>query len=244
MLRYILALNLFFVSIISSAQLSIVYDKDGFVNLREKPSIKSKIIGKIIEGQVFSISPFDDESPNSEWVKVWLPINPDPKINDFIKYKDINEDGYIHRSRIVSLEELIELKIVDNNPKKVSLKNDHLQVTIETKAFEKSQHNISKNKEGTMSIDDDSHYWGFKDQIPKSEIKSIKIINDGINYNFPKTSIFGLYELNLEFTKVHIGQSNEIYLEMSGADGSESYEVVWCLKNNKIFSMTVMQIIP
>lgn len=239
--RRILALNLFFVSAMSNAQLSIVYDKDGFVNLRQKPNVK----GKIIEGQVFSISPFYDEStPKSDWVKVWLPINPDLKVKDFIKYKDINEDGYIHKSRILSLDELKDLKIINENSKKVSFKNNNLQVYIETKIFDKTQHKISKSKAAEIVIDNDLHVWGFQNQIPKIELKTIKFVKDGKTYIFPKEAIFGLYELDLELTKLYLGQKEEIYLVMSGADGSESYEAIWCLKDNKIFSLTLMQIIP
>jgi uncharacterized protein YgiM (DUF1202 family) len=44
-IKAILILNLFFAGLIAIAQISVVYDNDGFVNVREKPSVKSKITG-------------------------------------------------------------------------------------------------------------------------------------------------------------------------------------------------------
>ncbi|KIA99492.1 hypothetical protein OA93_04820 [Flavobacterium sp. KMS] len=243
-IKLLLILNLFFISSITKAQLAIVYDKDGYVNVREKPDLKSKITGKIIEGQVFCINTFDDERNNPEWLKIWYPINPDSKIKDFTKFRDIKEDGYIHKSRVFYLENLKEISFKNESSKKISVKNDTLQIYIESKPFEKEKHQIIKDNGGGLIIDKDAFYWGFLGQIPRNELKAIKVVTNNSSYSFPKEAISGLYELNLEFTKLYIGNKNEIYINLSGADGSDSYEVVWCLKNNKIYSMTIMQIIP
>jgi len=243
-IKAILILNLFFAGLISNAQISVVYDNDGFVNVREKPSVKSKITGKIIEGQAFCISPFDDENGDKEWAKVWYPINPDPKNKDFIRYKDIKEEGFVHKSRILEVEKLEGFSFRTDNPKKISLKTDHLQINIEIQSFEKANHQVARKKDGGFSIDRNPDYWGLQGEIPKNEVKNIKIATGNNSYVFPKNAFMGIYDLNLEFTKLYIGKKDELYLKMSGGDGSDSYEIIWCLKNHKIFSMTVMQIIP
>lgn len=239
MIKRILLLSLLFLSLISNAQLAIIYDKDGFVNLREKPNKTSKIIGKIIEGQVFCVSPFNDENPNKDWVQIWLPTEPDLNNKTFIKYTNIQEGGYIHKSRLFYLSGLKQYNFKNKKTGGVYLENDHFQVYVETKSFKKEKHIISKNKEGGFYIDKEP-YWGFLDMMPKIELEFIKFNS----YNFPKQAIFGLYELNLESAVLFKGKNDELYLNMSGADGSDSYEIIWCLKNNKIFSMTVMQTIP
>ena len=55
----------------SIAQLCVVYDADGFTNLREKPSIKATVLGTIIEGYAFAIaSYYQDENRSKEWVAI------------------------------------------------------------------------------------------------------------------------------------------------------------------------------
>jgi hypothetical protein len=243
-IKLLLILNLLFISSSTKAQLAIVYDKDGYVNVREKPGLKSKITGKIIEGQVFCINPFDDESVDAEWLKIWYPMNPDSKIKNFIKYKDIKEDGYIHKSRVSYLDNLKKLTFKNENSNKISFKDNNLKIYIESKPIDKNNHQIAKDSDGGLIIDKGLHYWGFLGQIPRNELKEIKVVSKGISYTFPKEAISGLYELNLELSGLYIGDKNEIYINLSGADGSDSYEVVWCLKNDKIYSMTTMQVIP
>ncbi|OXA88335.1 hypothetical protein [Flavobacterium hercynium] len=240
----VLTFTLFLLSFISHAQLAVIYDKDGYVNVRQGETVKSKVIEKIIEGQVFFISLYEDPEPKGEWLKVWLPVNPDPKIKEFLRYKSINEEGFIHKSRILYLNELKKLNLLNQNANKSTLKKDNLQVDVEIKAFDKTKHTISRIKDGGYIIDNKSDFWGFSNSIPRNEFKSIKIIQNNNTYNFPKEALAHLYDLNVEFTSLFLGKNGELYLIVSGGDGSESYEIIWCLKNNRIFSMTVMQTIP
>jgi hypothetical protein len=242
--RIKLAFALFFLSFISYAQLAVIYDKDGYVNVRQGETVKSKIIEKIVEGQVFYISSYEDSAPKKEWLKAWITVNPDPKIKDFLRYKNVNEEGYIHKSRICYLDGLKKLNLVNESLNKSSFKKSNLQVDVEIKPFDKTKHVISRIKDGGYTIDNTSDYWGFSNSIPRNEFKAIKIIQNSNIYIFPKEALAHLYDLNVEFASLFLGKNDELYLNVSGGDGSESYEIVWCLKNNKIFSMTVMQTIP
>ncbi|WP_026977764.1 hypothetical protein [Flavobacterium tegetincola] len=90
----------------------------------------------------------------------------------------------------------------------------------------------------------DPEQWGRYGVIPINEIKSVSVKTKAGVYYFPKNAFSKLYEINLDQTEVYIGKQKEIYLAVSGADGSDSYDAIWCLKNGKLFSMTVMQTIP
>ena len=74
----------------TSAQESLqgyINDTDGYTNIRENSNIESKIIGKILEGKIFTF--FIDKDSN--WWKVKT------------KNKLV---GYVHKSRIKSVQEL------------------------------------------------------------------------------------------------------------------------------------------
>ena len=75
-------------------------DPDGFTNIREKPDIKSEVIGKVLEGELFICYP--DSSSN------WWPVISGKKLK-----------GYVHKSRIKSLldltKEIIEFFRVFSN---------------------------------------------------------------------------------------------------------------------------------
>jgi uncharacterized protein YgiM (DUF1202 family) len=60
-----------------------VQDNDGYVNIREKATTSSKVIGTAKNGEYVCFVSFDEHDPN--WV--------------YIKYKGIS--GYIHKSRLV-----------------------------------------------------------------------------------------------------------------------------------------------
>lgn len=238
-----LILILFFLSFTANAQLSTAYDEDGYTNIRQTPSVKSKIIGKILEGQVFKINYFfEEENKNTEWVKIEFPINPDPKINDYIKCLGTNEEGFIHRSRIRNLEDLKQFKVNKINSYKVELKESGFTVVIETKPFNKSTHKI-KHFNNRTTIDNEIP-WGYFEHFETTEIKSISVKKDSVTYIFPKNSFSNLYHISTEFAQVAIGNKNEIYITIIGGDGSDTYNAIWCIKNNKIFSMTVVNAVP
>lgn len=235
---------LFFIFTDVYSQLAVIYDKDGYTNVRENASLKSKIIGKIFEGQVFAISPFNDENKNEEWVKVWFPEKQDSLIKNFIKSERTNENGYIHKSRIAYLSEMDQLKQKKYSDQKVSFDNNKLQIIVETKKFIKSEHKIQKLSDGNLKIDNRIKVWGFYGQIPRNQIQSIKLKTLNSIYIFPKEAISHLYEIILPYTQVFNGKKGDVYIAMSAGDGSDSYEIAWCVKNNEIYSMTVMQTIP
>ena len=63
-----------------------INDPDGYTNIRKQPSVESEIIGKLIEGEMFTYHP-----SNSNWWKV--------------EFKGVK--GFVHSSRI---ESVIEVK--------------------------------------------------------------------------------------------------------------------------------------
>ena len=220
------ALLLGFVPLLFSTQifaqdLAVVYDKDGYTNVRKSASATAPIIGKIKEGQVFCISPFDDDLKSKDWYSVWFPIKPQPDVKGYIRSDKTHQGGFVHKSRVTFLSDLPEL--------------DSETMTNETNVFRNDEIEIVVAVESYKSADNSQ---------PRNHLKSITLKTNAGFYQFPKSAINKLYEINLDQTKVYIGKELEVYIVTSNGDGSDSYKAMWCIKNNKLFSMTVMQTIP
>lgn len=227
------------VQCIHAQELAVIYDKDGYTNVRKSASAKAPIIGTIKEGQVFCISPFNDDFKNKDWFAVWFPIKQKTDIKDFIKSDDTKQGGFVNRSRITFLADLNEVAAEQVYEEKFIFKNQEFELSIETKAYQQKQGALGNN-----AMEKDPDQWGSYGITPKNEIKSVSVKSKSGLYYFPKNAFSKLYDINIDQTKVYVGKKKEIYLAVSGADGSYSYNAMWCLKNNKLFSMTVMQTIP
>ena len=224
---------------LKAQDLAVVYDKDGYTNVRKSASVKSPIIGKIKEGQVFCISPFNDDLKNKDWFAVWFPIKPKTNIKDFIKSDDTKEGGFVSRSRITFLSGFREVEAEPIAENKFIFKDEEFEISLETKVDQKEQGTLENLARKT-----DPAQWGSYGVTPKNELKSVSLKTKAGVYYFPKNAFSKLYDINLDQTRVYIGKKKEIYLAVSGADGSDSYNSIWCIKNGKLFSMTVMQTIP
>lgn len=236
---YLIGAFLLLYTMSHAQDLAVIYDKDGYTNVRKSTSVNSPIIGKIREGQVFSISPFNDEVESQDWFVVWFPIAPQTNVKDFIKSESTERSGFVHISRITLLNQLKQVKPQLVDSARIVFKNEEFEVSLETQSYQ----NPFGSKE-KLGLNKDSPQWGSFGRLPKKKLKSIRLKTKSGVYQFPRNAIIGLYEINLDQTKVYVGKKKEIYIATSNADGSENYDAIWCLKNGKIFSMTVMQTIP
>ena len=220
------AVLLGFVTLLFSTQifaqdLAVVYDKDGYTNVRKSASATSSVIGKIKEGQVFCISPFSDDLKRTDWYSVWFPINPLAGGDAYIKSEKIHQGGFVHKSRVTLLSDLQELDSETLNSERNVFRNDEIEIVVSVESNKPLDNIKSRN-----------------------QLKSITLKNKSGFYQLPKSAINKLYEINLDQTKVYIGKEREVYIVTNNADSSDSYQAIWCIKNNKLFSMTVMQTIP
>ena len=228
---------------ISVAQLAICYDDDQFTNIRQSPSFNSKIIGKIIEGQVFAISAYkQEENPTSDWFAISFPKTSNSSEKEYLKFDGEENTGYVHKSRLVKLENLKKLKITEINKNKVLHKEKDFQVSIETQIFKKSEHKIIRKKDGNYLIDGEKSYPYYGGNT--TEIKSITLKNKNSTYTFPKKSFKNYFMIDAAYSTVYKGTKEECYLAIDAGDGADGYSIVYCIKNNTIFSMTITSTLP
>ena len=190
------------------AQLAIIEDVDGYVNVRESSSVNSNIVYRLNSNEVFY---YDEENylESNEWLAVSinknkLSINLDPE------WKLIS--GFVHRSRIRPLQ---TLKIVTKNK---------FSFTVKTRKFTRKNKFIEE-RNGYMEFINGLHIWGVDGSVPYNEIKEISYkINDSL-YSIPEILFQDLYNVN---DKIVVYTNNELYFVLNkNSDGAGSYEIVW-----------------
>lgn len=227
----------------SIAQLSVCYDSDGYTNVRKSPSIHSKIIGKIIEGQVFSVAAYLEEGKSTEWIAINFSLASNLIKGRFLKFNGQENLGYIHKSRLVNLKNLTKLKTTEINDTEVVHSNENLQILIKTREFRKLTHKITKTQKGFFLVDGKKAYPYYgEDHL--AEIKDIILKVKNKTYSFPEESFKNFFRISASNTEVYKGNKEEYYLVFNAGDGADGYNLVYCLKNNTLFSMTVTSTLP
>lgn len=241
-MKILLFISLLFAEVYQ-AQLCIINDKDGYTNVREKPYQNSKIIGKIVEHQAFAIDSYvqDEENRSKDWIAVKFPINIDKK-SEFLKFEGDEKTGYIHKSRLVELESFPKFESKELNPNKVSHQKKDVEIIIETQIFNKAKHKITHSDKGFYDIDGEKvfNYYGGD----TTEIKNITVKSKNKTYNFPKTSFKNLMGIDVKNSVVYSGKKGELYIIFNAGDGGDSYNIIFCVKDNKLISRTITSTIP
>lgn len=148
-----------------------INDPDGYTNIRESANIKAKVVGKLFEAELFIFVP----DSNSSWWKI--------KTNNML-------EGFVHRSRIKSIDEL----------------------TIEIVKFLKyfsgfSPNNVHNNEEGNEEM------FGYAQKYPLSFIDALSKMDKIIKIHIAEeleTPIHDLIDLELIYERINnVNKSNE-----------------------------------
>ena len=219
------------------AQVCVIYDKDGYTNVRSKASINSNIIGKIKEGQAFSISTYkqDEQNKSTDWVAVNFPAKSTLEKGGFVKYDNREKSGFIHKSRLIPLENLPVFNANKITEAKIIHSYKSLSVIIETQPFKKPDHKIVQDKKGHYKIDNKpvSFYYGGE----ATEIKQITIQSESKRYTLPKIAIRNLFMVEASRTNVPIGKKGEYYIIFDAGDGADAYNIIYCIRNMRLTAM-------
>lgn len=206
--------------IISFCRFAKIVDKDGYVNVREKESANSKIIGKIKSGEVVFI--FEDLDTD------WLSVSYESK-------EDVS--GYIHRSRIkyINSFEQIPVKYYHDYSAVFVLNND-IYVDIKTSTFD-YEANEKYFSEATYEDFAYKKYkgkemWGTDGTIPKTFYQSITAIIGKQEIKIPESAIEDLFNANNEYAECYYDNAdNTIYIHLSNSDGAGSYVALFKIEN-------------
>ena len=227
---------------LATAQLAIIKDKDGYTNVRELPTSKSKVIDKVYDFEVFyaydGTGGLDYEVP-----KQWDYILYNYEKTEYFSSEP--EFGFMHRSRIQYLTDfdILNTSIIGSNF--IRLKNDSntIQVKIECDNFVDSSHHIEyKGKYNIIHIDGRMSWgtdWGMGHML-KTKINSISVDMDGNSIVLPTFAFDDLYNPNLSKTEVYVDKaSSNLYITMLNSDGAGAYLVALVIHNGKYHSRFV-----
>ena len=155
---------------------AVVKDKDGYVNIRAKENVKSKIVGTL-PNNTLVYGFFDKEYNPTNWIEV--------------------DKGYVHQSRLKRIFDFraIEGKVQGNS---VVYDDKDVKVTITKQKFDKTKHKITKKEHDgwTELIIDGKKIYGIEDDLlPDDHYKSITVTINGKNVSIPKSAYDDLYQV-------------------------------------------------
>ena len=191
---------------------AVVKDKDGYVNIRAKESVKSKIVGTLPNNTL--VYEFLDEEFNpSNWVHI--------------------DSGYVHKSRLKMISEFPSIGKGKEQGNSITIAGKGISVTLTQQKFDKTKHKITKKKHKyyeELIIDGKSAQGTDTSFIPEDHYKSIIVTINGKNVSIPKSAYDDLYEVAMytDNNAVYYDKEEDtIYIIAHNGSGANAYEVCW-----------------
>ena len=192
-----------------SGDYAVVKDKDGYVNIRAKENVKSKIVGTL-PNNTLVYGFFDKEFNPTNWIEV--------------------DKGYVHQSRLKKIFDFraIEGKVQGNS---VIFDDKDVKVTITKQKFDKTKHKITKKGQGSyeqLIIDGKEIIYGWDGSLAQDHYKSITVTMKGKNVPIPKSAYDDLYEIFYLDRFIYYDEEAEaLYIYAFNGDASLAYQVCW-----------------
>jgi hypothetical protein len=213
----------FFILITPSlyASFFVVNDKDGFVNVREKPITSSKVMKSIKNGSIVQCDDGEDAS-----------------INGFCVIIKTNTREYIHLSRLKKIDQFKRLSKKNESENVVIFNLKNITVKIQNKAFDVSQNilgykNIDGNSQNSVSLINGKYPWGVDSSLPSSQYNSITFKLSGKERNLKKDLFDDLYNPNNYGTNAYYDViSKRLFIVAKNSDGAGSYEVLFLINKD------------
>ena len=198
---------------------AVVKDKDGYVNIRAKENVKSKIVGTL-PNNTLVYGFFDKEFNPTNWIEV--------------------DKGYVHQSRLKKIFDFraIEGKVQGNS---IIFDDKDVKVTITKQKFDKTKHKIiiKKHKYYEELIIDGKIPQGAA-FIPENHYKSIIVTMKGKNVSIPKSAYDDLYEIFYFSSSIYYDEEAEaLYIFVNNGDAGLAYQVCWQIVKDKYITRII-----
>ena len=200
---------------------AVVKDKDGYVNIRAKENVKSKIVGTLLNNTlVYGF--FDKEYNPTNWIEV--------------------DKGYVHQSRLKKIFDFraIEGKVQGNS---VIFDDKDVKVTITKQKFDKTKHKITKKGQGSyeqLIIDGKEIIYGWDGSLAQDHYKSITVTMKGKNVPIPKSAYDDLYEISYFSSSIYYDEEVEaLYIYAVNGEAGLAYQVCWQIVKDKYITRII-----
>ena len=195
---------------------AVVKDKDGYVNIRAKENVKSKIVGTLPNNTLIYNFLNNEDIPNpSNWV--------------------YEKNGYIHKSRLKKVEDFPSIGKGKEQGNSITIAGKGISVTLTKQPFDKTKHKITKKKHKEYSeyIIDGKRVQGLDNDefLPKDHYKSITVTINGKNVPIPKSAyddLHGiLYDRYLNRFIYYDEEAEALYIYAVNGEAGLAYQVCW-----------------
>ena len=202
---------------------AVVKDKDGYVNIRAKENVKSKIVGTL-PNNTLVYGFFDKEFNPTNWIEV--------------------DKGYVHQSRLKKISDFraIEVKVQGNS---IIFDDKDVKVTITKQKFDKTKHKITKKGQGSyeqLIIDGKEIIYGWDGSLAQDHYKSITVTMKGKNVPIPKSAYDDLYEISYFSSSIYYDEEAEaLYILAHNSENASAYEVCWQIVKGEYITRIIGQ---
>ena len=198
---------------------AVVKDKDGYVNIRAKESVKSKIVGTLPNNTlVYGLFDTTQDETGEEIFFNWIAV----------------DKGYVHKSRLKMIGEFPSIGKGKEQGNSITIAGKGISVTLTQQKFDKTKHKITKKKHKEYSeyIIDGKSAQGLDGDLflPEDHYKSITVTINGKNVSIPKSAYDDLYEVAMytDNNAVYYDKEEDtIYIIAHNGSGANAYEVCW-----------------
>ena len=197
---------------------AVVKDKDGYVNIRAKENVKSKIVGTLPNNTlVYTLFDTTEDETGEEIFFNWIAV----------------DKGYVHKSRLKMIGEFPSIGKGKEQGNSITIAGKGISVTLTQQKFDKTKHKITKKKHKyyeELIIDGKSAQGTDTSFIPEDHYKSIIVTINGKNVSIPKSAYDDLYEVAMytDNNAVYYDKEEDtIYIIAHNGSGANAYEVCW-----------------
>jgi len=197
---------------------AVVKDKDGYVNIRAKESVKSKIVGTLPNNTlVYGLFDTTQDETGEEIFFNWIAV----------------DKGYVHKSRLKMIGEFPSIGKGKEQGNSITIAGKGISVTLTKQPFDKTKHKITKKKYKyyeELIIDGKRAQGTDTSFIPEDHYKSIIVTINGKNVSIPKSAYDDLYEVAMytDNNAVYYDKEEDtIYIIAHNGSGANAYEVCW-----------------
>ena len=197
---------------------AVVKDKDGYVNIRAKESVKSKIVGTLPNNTlVYGLFDTTHDETGEEIFFNWIAV----------------DKGYVHKSRLKMIGEFPSIGKGKEQGNSITIAGKGISVTLTQQKFDKTKHKITKKKHKyyeELIIDGKSAQGTDTSFIPEDHYKSITVTINGKDVPIPKSAYDDLYEIGIWDTNnfaYYDKEDDVLYIIAHNGNGAFSYKVCW-----------------
>ena len=197
---------------------AVVKDKDGYVNIRAKESVKSKIVGTLPNNTlVYTLFDTTEDETGEEIFFNWIAV----------------DKGYVHKSRLKMIGEFPSIGKGKEQGNSITIAGKGISVTLTQQKFDKTKHKITKKKHKyyeELIIDGKSAQGTDTSFIPEDHYKSITVTINGKDVPIPKSAYDDLYEIGIWDTNnfaYYDKEDDVLYIIAHNGSGAFSYKVCW-----------------